>query len=133
MRGELAIKWFGHAEHEPGLKVERGWLCLSRASRRGGPLRPEPQSLTRRVCTRAQVSLSDEQDKRNPTDAISAIYSHLRNHAMANDVADVEYAEALKMITVKGHTQASLNACLEEYEALNVWQLDANKNITFVS
>jgi DNA replication licensing factor MCM7 len=86
-----------------------------------------------RLMKMSKVSLSDEQDKRNPTDAISAIYSHLRNHAMANDVADVDYSDALKMIVAKGHTQALLNACLEEYEALNVWQLDSKRNITFVS
>lgn len=80
-----------------------------------------------------QVSLSEEVEKRTPTDAISTIYSTLRDWAHNKDSSEISYQQAMSLIRAKGLASELLTACLQEYESLNVWQLDSQNNITFVS
>ncbi|KAL6586622.1 Mcm2-7 hexameric complex component [Orobanche minor] len=68
---------------------------------------------------------SDDQ-QRSGLDAISDIYSNLHDEAARANKMDVSYAQALNRISRMGYTEAQLKECLEEYAALNVWQIHPN-------
>ncbi|KAF9604560.1 hypothetical protein IFM89_008004, partial [Coptis chinensis] len=50
----------------------------------------------------------------------------LRDEAARTNKLDVSYADALNWISRKGYSEAQLKECLEEYAALNVWQIHPN-------
>jgi DNA replication licensing factor MCM7 len=93
-------------------------------------------------------------------DPISEIYALLRDLAEQRGVSDIAYTDAVvspfalpcvhtqacsspvltrmrvrprsqALIAKKAYGTELLDACLEEYESLNVWHLDEEKNITF--
>ncbi|PWA80050.1 AAA+ ATPase domain-containing protein [Artemisia annua] len=60
-------------------------------------------------------------------------YSILRDEAARANKMDVSYAQALNRISRMGYTEAQLKECLEEYAALNVWQIHPNSfDIRFI-
>jgi hypothetical protein len=78
----------------------------------------------------------EEEDKRGARrgaggDPISEIYALLRDLAERRGVSDIPYADAVGLIAQKAYGTELLDACLEEYASLNVWQLDDEKNISF--
>ncbi|KAG0482586.1 hypothetical protein HPP92_010670 [Vanilla planifolia] len=79
-----------------------------------------------RLMQMSKFSLYSEDRQRSGLDAISDIYSILRDEAARTNSFDVSYAHALNWISRKGYSEAQLKECLEEYAALNVWQIHPN-------
>lgn len=79
-----------------------------------------------RLMQMSKFSLYADERKKTGLDAISDIYSIIRDEASRMNTMDVRYANALNWISRKAYTEAQLKECLEEYAALNVWQIDPN-------
>ncbi|CAK7348423.1 unnamed protein product [Dovyalis caffra] len=79
-----------------------------------------------RLMQMSKFSLYSDDRQRSGLDAISDIYSILRDEAARANKMDVSYAHALNWISRKGYSEAQLKECLEEYAALNVWQIHPN-------
>ncbi|CAH9106704.1 unnamed protein product [Cuscuta europaea] len=76
-----------------------------------------------RLMQMSKFSLYSDDRQKSGLDAISDIYSILRDEAARINRMDVTYAQALNWISRKGYSEAQLKECLEEYAALNVWQI----------
>ncbi|CAL0308498.1 unnamed protein product [Lupinus luteus] len=76
-----------------------------------------------RLMQMSKFSLYSEERKKSGLDPISDIYSILRDGAARSNRMDVSYAEALNWISRTVYSEAQLKECLEEYAALNVWQI----------
>ncbi|GJV52220.1 DNA replication licensing factor MCM7 [Tanacetum coccineum] len=86
-----------------------------------------------RLMQMSKFSLYSDDRQRSGLDAISDIYSILRDEAARANKMDVSYAQALNRISRMGYTEAQLKECLEEYAALNVWQIHPNSfDIRFI-
>ncbi|KAK9147038.1 hypothetical protein Sjap_006941 [Stephania japonica] len=79
-----------------------------------------------RLMQMSKFSLYSEDRQRSGLDAISDIYSILRDEAARMNKIDISYAHALNWISRKGYSEAQLKECLEEYASLNVWQIHPN-------
>lgn len=79
-----------------------------------------------RLMQMSKFSLYSDDRQKAGLDAISDIYSILRDEAGRTSRMDVSYADALNWISRKGYSEAQLKECLEEYAALNVWQIHPN-------
>uniref|UniRef100_A0A7N0VFL6 DNA replication licensing factor MCM7 n=1 Tax=Kalanchoe fedtschenkoi TaxID=63787 RepID=A0A7N0VFL6_KALFE len=79
-----------------------------------------------RLMQMSKFSLYSDDRQKSGLDAISDIYSILRDEAARSNKMDVSYAHALNWISRKGYSEAQLKECLEEYAALNVWQIHPN-------
>ncbi|GAA0144533.1 DNA metabolism protein [Lithospermum erythrorhizon] len=79
-----------------------------------------------RLIQMSKFSLYSDDRQRSGLDAISDIYSVIRDEAARTKKLDVSYAHALNWISRKGYSEAQLKECLEEYAALNVWQIHPN-------
>ncbi|XP_031101719.1 DNA replication licensing factor MCM7 [Ipomoea triloba] len=79
-----------------------------------------------RLMQMSKFSLYSDDRQRSGLDAISDIYSILRDEAARINRMDVSYTQALNWISRKGYSEAQLKECLEEYAALNVWQIHPN-------
>ncbi|MCO5606715.1 hypothetical protein L7F22_060905 [Adiantum nelumboides] len=77
-----------------------------------------------RLMQMSKFSLYSDERKKSGLDAISDIYSIIRDEAARLNSLDVSYGHALNWISRKAYTEAQLKECLEEYAALNVWQID---------
>ncbi|CAA6654398.1 unnamed protein product [Spirodela intermedia] len=76
-----------------------------------------------RLMQMSKFSLYSDDRQRSGLDAISDIYSILRDEAARTNDADISYAHALNWISRKGYSEGQLKECLEEYAALNIWQI----------
>eukprot|EP01028_Stygiella_incarcerata_P001710 TRINITY_DN1314_c0_g1_i1.p1 TRINITY_DN1314_c0_g1~~TRINITY_DN1314_c0_g1_i1.p1 ORF type:complete len:756 (+),score=209.29 TRINITY_DN1314_c0_g1_i1:252-2270(+) len=66
-------------------------------------------------------------------DAVSAIYSVIRDHALATGQETVTVSSILPKVLARGYTEAQLNQCLHEYEDINVFQMNMDRTeIRFV-
>ncbi|KAL8138958.1 hypothetical protein V2J09_004959 [Rumex salicifolius] len=79
-----------------------------------------------RLMQMSKFSLYSEERHKSGLDAISDIYSILRDEAARANKLDISYAHALNWISRKGYSEAQLKECLEEYAALNVWLIHPN-------
>ncbi|KAF5194359.1 Dna replication licensing factor mcm7 [Thalictrum thalictroides] len=79
-----------------------------------------------RLMQMSKFSLYSDDRQKSGLDAVSDIYSILRDEAARTNKLDVTYADALNWISRKGYSEAQLKECLEEYAALNVWQIHPN-------
>lgn len=76
-----------------------------------------------RLMQMSKFSLYSDDRQRAGLDAISDIYSILRDEAAQTNRMSVIYSDALNWISRKGYSEAQLKECLEEYASLNVWQI----------
>ena len=65
-------------------------------------------------------------------DNITVIYRLVRQWAGLNNGTSISYNDALSLSSKKGFSKEALDTCLREYEALDVWLLDEEQNITFI-
>ncbi|CAD5192877.1 unnamed protein product [Musa acuminata subsp. malaccensis] len=79
-----------------------------------------------RLMQMSKFSLYSDDRQKSGLDAISDIYSVLRDEVARTNTMDVSYACALNWISRKGYSEGQLKECLEEYAALNVWQIHPN-------
>ncbi|XP_021837396.2 DNA replication licensing factor MCM7 [Spinacia oleracea] len=79
-----------------------------------------------RLMQMSKFSLYSDDRQKSGLDAISDIYSILRDEAARTNRMDISYAHALNWISRKGYSEAQLKECLEEYATLNVWQIHPN-------
>lgn len=79
-----------------------------------------------RLMQMSKFSLYSDDRQKSGLDAISDIYSIIRDEAARMNRMDISYAHALNWISRKGYSEAQLKECLEEYAALNVWQIHPN-------
>ncbi|KAM3323676.1 DNA replication licensing factor MCM7 [Capsicum chacoense] len=86
-----------------------------------------------RLMQMSKFSLYSDDRQKAGLDAISDIYSILRDEAARMNRLELSYAQALNWISRKGYSEAQLKECLEEYAALNVWQIHPDSfNIRFI-
>jgi len=65
------------------------------------------------------------------TTAIDRIYNLIRE--LSDEGRTVRMADIVERCTSKGFTHDQINECIEEYEELNVWQVNqARTTVTFV-
>ena len=75
-----------------------------------------------------------EDDTFTGEDPTTRIYSLIRDHATARGQTTVNYAAVERTLFTKGFTQEQIDACLEEYEGIAVWQINSSRTqITFVN
>ena len=82
--------------------------------------------------SKASILQSGDEDRdqmKARGDAISQVYSIIREHCDRSKLPAVSIAEILPKVLSRGLTQANLDACLEEYEQLDVWQLVNNREV----
>ncbi|KAK3233175.1 Mcm2-7 hexameric complex component [Cymbomonas tetramitiformis] len=84
-----------------------------------------------RLMKMSKISLANEEQK-TYQDPVTQVFGILRDEAHRQNSSKVDYAKAMRLIAAKGIREDMLEACLQEYASLNVWQLDADNNITFV-
>ncbi|KAJ7300110.1 hypothetical protein O6H91_Y068900 [Diphasiastrum complanatum] len=86
-----------------------------------------------RLMQMSKFSLYADERKKSGLDTISDIYSIIRDEAARMHTMRVSYRDVLNWVSRKAYTEAQLKECLEEYAALNVWQIDpATFDIHFV-
>ncbi|CAN4112794.1 unnamed protein product [Withania somnifera] len=86
-----------------------------------------------RLMQMSKFSLYSDDRQKSGLDAVSDIYSILRDEAARMNRLELSYAQALNWISRKGYSEAHLKECLEEYAALNVWQIHPDSfNIRFI-
>ena len=82
-------------------------------------LRPRAQN------TSSKASLLDD-DRQGPAiDAVSAIFTIMRDYAHQRGLHTVDYNVVELMVLKKGYTQQQLQDCLAEYGGLGVLSMDA--------
>jgi len=62
-------------------------------------------------------------------DPTSSIFELAKALALVSPNNTVKVADIETRAVMKGLTKAQLTACLEQYESLNVWQLEANASV----
>ncbi len=60
-------------------------------------------------------------------DPVSAIYAIIRGMAEGAPGAIIQYDDVVPRVFAKGYTQQQLDQCLNEYERINVWQINQNR------
>jgi DNA replication licensing factor MCM7 len=76
----------------------------------------------------SKASLLDRANERTAVDPMSAIYSTIRDLAVAaGNEGAIAYDEALQRVLHKGFTQQDMDQCLAEYERLDVWIVSKNR------
>ena len=85
-----------------------------------------------RLMKMSKMSLTT-QVKHSEDDRVTSICKLLRQWAELNDNTSINYSDAVSLALNKGFSQEALDACLQEYEALDVWVIDDQRSITFVS
>ena len=61
-------------------------------------------------------------------------YSIIRDYATERGETTINYASVEKTLLTKGFTQDQIDNCLEEYEAIDVWKINASRTqIAFVN
>jgi DNA replication licensing factor MCM7 len=76
----------------------------------------------------SKASLLDRANERAAVDPMSAIYSTIRDLAVAaGSEGAIAYDEALQRVLHKGFTQQDMDQCLAEYERLDVWIVSKNR------
>ena len=82
--------------------------------------------------TSSKASLQDDDHAGPQEDAVSSIYTIMRDFAHQRGLVTIEYSQVELMVLKKGFTAQQLQACLSEYESLGVLSLDASQSrITF--
>ncbi|KAL1132399.1 hypothetical protein AAG570_010354, partial [Ranatra chinensis] len=93
----------------------------------------EDVSEAMRLLEMSKSSLTRMEDARHsrPQSVVDRIFSVIRELAGSNKT--VQLAEVREVCTTKGFQPGQIESCLEEYEQLNVWQVNlARTTITFV-
>ena len=91
-----------------------------------------------RLTHMSKASLTEESGEEGTTtrreDVMSRIFNIIRDYSTTSNVPNVEMKLAEAMVIRKGFTAQQLQSCLEEYEALEVIQVNQNRTqIHFVS
>ena len=61
------------------------------------------------------------------------IYAVIKEMAPASGVRTIKIADVRELCTAKGFKPGSIETCIEEYEELNVWQVNQKRDrITFL-
>ena len=67
-------------------------------------------------------------------DVTTRVYSIIRDYATERGETTINYASVEKTLVTKGFTQDQIENCLEEYEAIDVWKINASRTqIAFVN
>ncbi|PSN40226.1 DNA replication licensing factor Mcm7 [Blattella germanica] len=85
-----------------------------------------------RLTEMSKISLNNTEDRPGRVqNVMDKIYSVIRE--LAGDSKRVKMADVMERCTSKGHKPDQVEECLEEYEELNVWQINqARTTITFL-
>nr|CAD7269117.1 unnamed protein product [Timema shepardi] len=85
-----------------------------------------------RLMEMSKDSLNQTEDRMvRPQGAVDKIFSVIRD--LAGENKTVKLSEVMERCTSKGYKPDQVEECLEEYEELNVWQINqARTKITFV-
>jgi DNA replication licensing factor MCM7 len=91
-----------------------------------------------RLTHMSKASLSEDSNENGTTqrreDVMSRVFNIMRDYATTSNSSNVEMRLAEAMVIRKGFTAQQLQSCLEEYEALEVIQVNQNRTqIHFVS
>ena len=91
-----------------------------------------------RLMRMSKASLADEESRKGGrhgrhVDPISDIFSILRDLAGSRHTMVITYEEAVAAIARKAYGTELLDACLEEYESLAVWQVNMDRSIEFLA
>ncbi|CAL6311728.1 unnamed protein product [Bathycoccus prasinos] len=85
-----------------------------------------------RLMKMSKISLENSRAEKSIMDPVTSIHMIIREWVERRDSSDITYDQALSLTVNKGYKKEDLDACLLEYRDLNIWNLDDDKNITFV-
>ncbi|CAG9463097.1 unnamed protein product [Pedinophyceae sp. YPF-701] len=87
------------------------------------------------IASKATLHADARAARADDTDPVSAIYQIIREHAVAHweevEAHGMSYDEVLRMVVGRDFRQEQLDVCLEEYEAIQVWQRQEDGRITW--
>lgn len=84
-----------------------------------------------RLMEMSKSSLNDTEEQSKPVDPLDGVYSTIRE--MAGSARAIKMDDATQRCVKKGFTPAQVQACLDEYESLDIWHINnAKTKITFV-
>ena len=125
-----------HEDVDEALRLVRFSLLLNSFLRldfaANSPPNPYPTLSLFAQTTSSKASLQDDDHAGPQEDAVSSIYTIMRDFAQQRGLVTIEYSQVELMVLKKGFTAQQLQACLSEYESLGVLSLDASQSrITF--
>jgi DNA replication licensing factor MCM7 len=88
-----------------------------------------------RLTHMSKSSLEDSEDAgdgRKGEDVMSRIFHIIRDYATLSESKEVEISTLTAMVLRKGFTNQQLQSCLEEYEALQVLQVNRNRTHVYL-
>jgi DNA replication licensing factor MCM7 len=83
-----------------------------------------------RITHMSKASLTDLEENGKPKrgeDVMSRVFNILRDYATTSQTTSLELKLCEAMVLRKGFTVQQLNSCLEEYEALEIIQVNHNR------
>jgi len=84
----------------------------------------------RRMMTLSRSSIDSANDSPDGRqDPVSIVYNIIKEHSARTGKPAVKIEDVKQRVLQRGRTQAELEACLDEYEQLNVWELLSNRTI----
>lgn len=90
-------------------------------------------SLSRSSVLQAAEPAGGGERRHGYTDPTSIVYRIISEHAQITGASAVNVADVLEKVIKKGRTREELEACMDEYADLNIWQLlNARTVIRFV-
>ncbi|XP_022790801.1 DNA replication licensing factor MCM7-like [Stylophora pistillata] len=84
-----------------------------------------------RLMEMSKASLTEDETETRTVNPVDAIYGIIKE--LAGNASSVKLSDAQQRCLTKGFTPDQFDACLGEYEDLNVWQINSNRTtIIFV-
>ena len=75
-----------------------------------------------------------EEEEFTGEDATTRVYSIIRDYATERGETTINYAAVERTLLTKGFTQDQIESCLDEYESIDVWKVNASRTqIAFVN
>ncbi|KAI6660441.1 DNA replication licensing factor MCM7 [Oopsacas minuta] len=86
-----------------------------------------------RLIEMSKSSLYDEAEKQSGVNPVDAVFGIIRDASLGAKNNMLAFEDARQRVLAKGYTPDQFEACLEEYEALNILQVNPSRTrITFV-
>eukprot|EP00949_MAST-11_sp_MAST-11-sp1_P004690 g4690.t1 len=75
-----------------------------------------------------------EDDDFTGEDVMTRVYSLIRDFATSRGDTTINFAAIERLLLTKGFTEQQINDCIDEYESINVWKVNASRTqIVFVN
>jgi DNA replication licensing factor MCM7 len=124
-----------HSDHTKMYTTPRTLLGILRFSQALAKIRfadrvnKEDVTEAQRLMEASKISLVDENPDRTRKDPVTIVYDIIRNHSQSINNKVVKLSDVQNLIVSRGATPQAVQKCLEEYESLNVWNVNNAKTV----